>query len=195
MLVGHIRVPELLANKVCSCSGKRGLFATTVVKAGRASVAWISRKKDTDDKAYFRSASAEASSRGVSLAFRQGGQADIGLIGVDPQKEQAQKEGLGNFLLLLNIGTNSPETHTDSVLSAAVRVRYVRSLTRRFVDLFEIEHPWSANLNLVALGVHCPLSGLRLAMSPSTLKKVDGFLQAYTTRRPIRRVGDLARPF
>ena len=86
-------------------------------------------------------------------------------------------------------------THTDSVLSAAVRVRYVRSLTRRFVDLFEIEHPWSANFNLVALGVHCPLSGLRLAMSPSTLKKVDGFLQAYTTRRPIKRVGDLARPF
>eukprot|EP00435_Cladocopium_sp_Y103_P075810 s59_g65.t1 len=88
LLVGHIRVPEPFAQKVCSLSGKRGLFAT-LVTSDRQPVAWCPRPKDVDDQAYFRSTSAEALRRGVSLAFRQGGQSDIGLVGVNPNETRS----------------------------------------------------------------------------------------------------------
>lgn len=90
LLVGHVRVPEQFAQKVCALSGKRGLFAT-IVNSNRQPVAWCPKAKEVDDHTYFRAACAEALRRGVALAFRQGGQSDIGLVGVDPKETRSSK--------------------------------------------------------------------------------------------------------
>lgn len=90
MLVGHIRAPEHFAQKACALSGKRGLFAT-VVTSNRQPVAGCPKTKEVDDHTYFRAASAEALRRGASLPFRQGGQSDLGLVGVDPKETRSSK--------------------------------------------------------------------------------------------------------
>lgn len=92
LLIAHIRTSESLANKVCSLSGRRGLFATVVQKQGRAPVSWQFRSKEATDETYFRAAEKEAQQHKVPLALRQGGPHDVGLIGIDPRPESRTRQ-------------------------------------------------------------------------------------------------------
>ena len=82
LLVAHLRVPEALATKVCTLSGKRGLFATTLSKESRSPVQWATKTKDQSDEEYFRAVCSQAQEKKVGVAFRQHGPHHLGLIGI-----------------------------------------------------------------------------------------------------------------
>ena len=86
ILVGHLRVSEELARKVCGVSGLRGLFATVLTKEIRPQVAWLPKPKGFTTEAYFRAALEKSKTENCPLALRQGGGNDIGLVGGDPLK-------------------------------------------------------------------------------------------------------------
>ena len=91
LLVGHLRLPETMAEKICGFSGTRGLFATRVTKGLREPVSWLQRGPDKDDAVYFRSAVNDAQKHGVALALRQGGGNDLGLVGIDPSEQRKSR--------------------------------------------------------------------------------------------------------
>ena len=86
ILVGHLRVSEELARKVCGVSGLRGLFATVLTKEIRPQVAWLPKPKGFTTEVYFRAALEKSKTENCPLALRQGGGNDIGLVGGDPMK-------------------------------------------------------------------------------------------------------------
>ena len=92
ILIAHLRVPERLAAQVCDLSGKRALFATVVTREDRPPVCWISKDKTLSDEQYFRSVSAQAQAKGVSVALRQSPHHNLGLVGIAPDQNQATKK-------------------------------------------------------------------------------------------------------
>ena len=83
VVIGHLRVAATLATKIVSKSGTRGLFSTRLHKSTeKPQVAWIPKAKDESTEDYFRRVAAEAQTRRVPQAFRQGGMSNLGLIGV-----------------------------------------------------------------------------------------------------------------
>ena len=81
-VIGHLRLPNDLAEKSVSVSGKRGLFFTIVGKETKASVGWLLRSKDTTAEEYYKTAIAQATETALPLVLRQGGQSDLGIAGV-----------------------------------------------------------------------------------------------------------------
>ena len=81
ILIGHLRVSPELAKKLVAASGRHALFATLVDKtAEKKPVWWVPRAK-LDQENYFRQCLTEAQAQKISLALRQGGGSDIGLVG------------------------------------------------------------------------------------------------------------------
>ncbi|CAK9009047.1 LINE-1 retrotransposable element ORF2 protein [Durusdinium trenchii] len=84
---------------------------------------------------------------------------------------------------------------TRSSLTIAVRVRFVRTLFRRFSSYFELELPWIDGLNRLGLGITYPVSGVRLRLPRSLVDAAAAVLKQLTARRQIRTCNDLSRPF
>ena len=73
-------------------SGHRGIFLTSVVPAEmRPNVAWLPKEKELSHEHYLLYVQAQAQRRKASVAYRQGGGADLGLVGVDPLEYSAPK--------------------------------------------------------------------------------------------------------
>ena len=81
VLVGHLRMPCDVAEKLEKISGHRGLFACRLQKSPQQAVAWAKKVKDEDDETYFRRVQGLASAQKKPMAFRQGGGSDLGVCG------------------------------------------------------------------------------------------------------------------
>lgn len=81
-LIAHLRVSKDLASRIISHSGTDGLFATQVPSRDfpQDPVAWVPRKQAMSGEDYFKFVQGLSKSKGLPLAIRQGGQADLGLI-------------------------------------------------------------------------------------------------------------------
>ena len=81
-LIAHLRISKDLASRMISHSGTDGLFATMVPSSGfpQDPVAWIPRKQAMSPEDYFKFVQGLSKSKGLPIAIRQGGQADLGLI-------------------------------------------------------------------------------------------------------------------
>jgi hypothetical protein len=86
ILIGHLKVPIALAQRICNVSGHRSIFATALTKDTKPSVAWLPKHKNTSTEAYLRASMERAKAEKCALALRQGGSNNLGLIGGDPSK-------------------------------------------------------------------------------------------------------------
>ena len=80
-------------------------------------------------------------------------------------------------------------------LSVAARVRYLVAAFRGFVLEFELPVVFLQKIDCSYLGIGMPLSGVGLILSLDSLQRIKDVLGRFTSGRPIRRSGDLSRPF
>ena len=84
ILIGHVKMTKVQADKCLPLSGRNALFVTQVPpEDGRKGVAWIPRNAAPLEE-YFRQALTQAQTRKAPLVIRQGGGSDLGIVGVDP---------------------------------------------------------------------------------------------------------------
>ena len=84
-LVGYIRVPDSLYLKLRALSGNRGVFCSPAGKDRESTqVAWLPKEAGFSTEDYHMYALAQAQHSKLPLAYRQGGGANLGLIGAEP---------------------------------------------------------------------------------------------------------------
>ena len=97
ILIGHVRVSPVIANKLVAASGRQALFATIADKtAEKKSVVWFPKEK-LDNESYFRKVLTQGQSQKVPLAIRQGGASDLGLVGVNKGEFLSNRPRLWEF--------------------------------------------------------------------------------------------------
>ena len=82
---------------------------------------------------------------------------------------------------------------SDPNLGALVRL--IKAFFHSMDRCFSLDISWCKGINLSFLGVCTPQGGLILAISPDAANLSMDNLRSFTSRRPIRRANDLARPF
>ena len=98
VLVGHLRMPCDIAEKLEKISGHRGLFACRLQKSPQPLVAWAKKEKDEDDDTYFRRVQGLAAAQKKPMAFRQEGGSDLSLWRSPRGRDQAENPHLGAAL-------------------------------------------------------------------------------------------------
>lgn len=86
IVIGHVKLPESLADRCIQLSGKRSLFFAKIDKQTQTKVMWLARDKEATAEEYFNSAVAQATQLKLPLALRQGGHNDLGIIGATNQQ-------------------------------------------------------------------------------------------------------------
>lgn len=80
-LVGHLKVPKLIAETLVKNSGRHGVFVTiTQVHKTTEKVKWCQRQPGEDNDNYFRRASSDAAQHTLGLKYRSGGGSDLGRV-------------------------------------------------------------------------------------------------------------------
>ena len=81
VLIGHLRAPVDIAEKLQKVSGQRSLFAVRLnpKPTERVSVAWNKRAAEDDAESYLREVQSAALAQNKPIALRQGGGADLGI--------------------------------------------------------------------------------------------------------------------
>ncbi|CAE7900186.1 unnamed protein product, partial [Symbiodinium microadriaticum] len=81
-MIGHVRVPQALAQRAQSFSGHRALFCAVLSKPNQTEkVAWIKNDDQKSVEDYLRAAQAAAKEQNKPLVTRQGGKHDLGILG------------------------------------------------------------------------------------------------------------------
>ena len=93
------------------------------------------------------------------------------------------------------ISSNSSIVAGRGASTAATALRLTRDFFRQLAKEFGLAFPVVQHLNLVNLGVHIPQSGIQLLLSQGDAVAAARALLLFTSRRPIRTVNDLSRPF
>ena len=92
VVVGFLQVPETEVQTVLSKSGLRGVFFSPLPPKGggetcaRQPIKWLPRDKEMTGGSYFACAKKEAHFLKKALAYRKGGRANLGLVGIAPDK-------------------------------------------------------------------------------------------------------------
>lgn len=85
LLVGHLRMPLDTAKKLLAFSGAKAIFLSILANKQHQpeKVVWVPKKHEWTDEVYLQYCCEQAKLKRLSVAMRQGGGNDLGLIGGD----------------------------------------------------------------------------------------------------------------
>ena len=85
LLVGHLRAPLDTAKKLLAISGAKAIFLSILANKQHQpeKVVWVPKKHEWTDEVYLQYCCERAKLKRLSVAMRQGGGNDLGLIGGD----------------------------------------------------------------------------------------------------------------
>ena len=122
VVVGHLRVPASLANKIVNFSGTRALFVSSAKPRNPLRSRGSPSLRTNPPRTIFevRRVAAEANTRRVAQVFRQGGMSNLGLSGVSTSEfDKAVAIGSGSYTWLRKAGHRSTSRLSCSVRAGA----------------------------------------------------------------------------
>ena len=92
--MGFVKIPKQSAEGFVHSSGHKGAFLMALPEKGAVAtptpVKWISNPHKGKPSAYFALVRREAEKAKVGIAFRKGGGANLGLVGVQPEAQSEE---------------------------------------------------------------------------------------------------------